>query len=205
MPLLTARPALAAAARPAPPPRAGARAPGRLAASVPPRAASVDEAVTAPEAGVEVEVREGGEKGCVWGGEGHSDWGFDVADHPVQPTPAPLPPPQYPPPAPAYVKPTPGAAAATKFRLAFALPWRRFKRDSVLVVPLAGSIGDKRGGRFSSAATLPQITRALEKAAYDPRVAAVYLKIDPLAAGWAKLGEIRDYVKLFKASGKVRE
>jgi protease-4 len=164
----------------------------------------VDEAVTAPEAGVEVEVREGGESGVCGEGRETQRLGVRRGRPPRPTTPAPFLP-QYPPPAPAYVKPTPGAAAATKFRLAFALPWRRFKRDSVLVVPLAGSIGDKRGGRFSSAATLPQITRALEKAAYDPRVAAVYLKIDPLAAGWAKLGEIRDYVKLFKASGKVRE
>lgn len=47
-----------------------------------------------------------------------------------------------------------------------------------------------------------QLTRALEKAAYDPRIKAVYLRIDPLAAGWAKLQEISEYVELFNASGK---
>ena len=31
---------------------------------------------------------------------------------------------------------------------------------------------------------------ALKKAAYDPRVAGVYLKVSPLAAGWAKLQEV---------------
>ena len=114
----------------------------------------------------------------------------------------PLSPQSPPPPTPLYTPPTPGAAAATKFRLAFALPWRRFKSNSVLVIPLGGAIGDKRTGRFGSATTLPQITRALEKAAYDPRVSAVWLKIEPLSSGWAKLKEIRDYIALARASGK---
>ena len=47
-----------------------------------------------------------------------------------------------------------------------------------------------------------QLTRALEKAAYDPRIKAVYLKIDILSVGWAKLQEISEYLELFNASGK---
>lgn len=110
--------------------------------------------------------------------------------------------PSPPPSQPAFTPPTPGALLATKTRLLFALPWRRFKKGAVLAVDLQGSVGDKRGGRFSSALTLPQLTRALEKAAYDPRVSGVYLKVGPLGAGWAKLQEVVAHIHLFRASGK---
>ena len=39
-------------------------------------------------------------------------------------------------------------------------------------------------------------------AAYDPRVAGICLKIEPLAVGWGKLQEIADALAIFKASGK---
>ena len=53
---------------------------------------------------------------------------------------------------------TAGAKGAIKFRLAFALPWRRFKSDSVLVLDVSGGIGEKRTGRFApSALTMPQV------------------------------------------------
>ena len=59
---------------------------------------------------------------------------------------------------------TAGAKGAIKFRLAFALPWRRFKSDSVLVLDVAGGIGEKRAGRFApSALTMPQVRRRREK------------------------------------------
>ena len=49
---------------------------------------------------------------------------------------------------------------------------------------------------------MPQICEALIKAAYDPRIKGLYLKIGPLGAGWAKLKEIRDHLSLFRESGK---
>jgi hypothetical protein len=58
-------------------------------------------------------------------------------------------------------------------------------------VQLGGGITEKRQGRFAGANSMPQITGALKKAAYDPRVSGIYLKISPLSAGWAKLQEIR--------------
>jgi hypothetical protein len=59
---------------------------------------------------------------------------------------------------PTFDKKTAGAKAAIKFRLAFALPWRRFKSDSVLVLEVSGAIGEKRAGRFApSALTMPQV------------------------------------------------
>ena len=67
---------------------------------------------------------------------------------------------------------------------------------------LSGSIGDKRTGRFGDAFSLPQICEALIKAAYDPRVKGLYLKIGPVGAGWAKLKEVRDHLRLFRESGK---
>ncbi|KAG6413759.1 hypothetical protein SASPL_126473 [Salvia splendens] len=55
---------------------------------------------------------------------------------------------------------------------------------------------------FSRALSLPQICRNFEKAAYDPRVADIYLHIDNLSCGWGKLDEIRRHILDFKKSGK---
>jgi len=75
----------------------------------------------------------------------------------------------------------------------------------VLVIKAEGAIGEKpSGGRFfgGSTLTVPQICAALEKAAYDPRIEGVALRIGPLAVGWAKLQEIGEAMALFRASGK---
>jgi hypothetical protein len=40
----------------------------------------------------------------------------------------------------------------------------------------------RRARRFGSAQSVPQVCRALQKAAYDPRVCGVLFKISPLAA-----------------------
>ena len=69
-------------------------------------------------------------------------------------------------------------------------------------VQIAGGIGDKKTGRFGDAFSLPQICESLIKAAYDPRIKGLYLKIGPLGAGWAKLKEVRDHLTLFRESGK---
>lgn len=67
---------------------------------------------------------------------------------------------------------------------------------------IAGGIGDKQTGRFGDAYSLPQICEALIKAAYDPRIKGLYLKLGPVGAGWAKLKEVRDHLRLFQESGK---
>ncbi|RHN65127.1 putative peptidase S49, ClpP/crotonase-like domain-containing protein [Medicago truncatula] len=41
------------------------------------------------------------------------------------------------------------------------------------------------------------------KAAYDHRISAVYLRIDTLNCGWAKLDEIRRQILNFRKSGKL--
>ena len=54
---------------------------------------------------------------------------------------------------------------------------------------------------FSSTLSLPKVTENLRKAAVDPRISGLVLKIDPLSCGWAKVEEIRRHIKLFKKSG----
>ena len=42
-----------------------------------------------------------------------------------------------------YEEPSGGQKAWTNVKLAFALPWRRFKKDSVLVLKLSGDIAEQ--------------------------------------------------------------
>lgn len=56
--------------------------------------------------------------------------------------------------------------------------------------------------RLSQATSMPAICESLRKAALDPRIKGVYLNIDVLGAGWAKVQEIRTYLDFFKKSGK---
>lgn len=69
----------------------------------------------------------------------------------------------------------------TNFKLAFALPWRRFKPEAVLTFKLEGEISDKLQGRFSPGFSMPQILDSLEKAAVDPRIKGIAVEINPLA------------------------
>lgn len=52
---------------------------------------------------------------------------------------------------------------------------------------LSGALPDVPQGRFSSAMSMPLLTEALKKAAADPRIRGIAVKIDPLSIGWAKL------------------
>ena len=64
---------------------------------------------------------------------------------------------------------------------------RRFKSGSVLTLKLGGAIAEQPQGRFSSSPSLPQLCECLRKAALDPRVKGLVVKVDPLAVGWGKL------------------
>ena len=55
------------------------------------------------------------------------------------------------------------------------------------ILQLDGDIAEQKGGRFSSPLSVPQLKEALEKAAYDPRIRGIHLKIGSVSAGWAKL------------------
>lgn len=87
-------------------------------------------------------------------------------------------------------------------RLLLSMPWKRVARGSVLCMELGGPIAEIKQGRFAQSISLPQICENLKKAAHDPRIVGIYLKIDPLQCGWAKLQEIKRHIQLFRESGK---
>ncbi|KAJ3694775.1 hypothetical protein LUZ60_000152 [Juncus effusus] len=89
-----------------------------------------------------------------------------------------------------------------KLRMLIAPPWQRVRKNSVLSMKLQGDISDQIKTRFSSGLSLPQICENFIKAAYDPRIKGIYLHIDPLSCGWAKVDEIRRHILDFKKSGK---
>ncbi|KAL2479102.1 Serine protease SPPA [Forsythia ovata] len=89
-----------------------------------------------------------------------------------------------------------------KLKMLFAFPWERVKKGSVLTMKIRGEISDQLKSRFSSGLSLPQICENFIKAAYDPRIAGIYLHIEPLSCGWGKVEEIRRHILDFKKSGK---
>ncbi|KAI8528749.1 hypothetical protein RHMOL_Rhmol12G0171300 [Rhododendron molle] len=88
-----------------------------------------------------------------------------------------------------------------KLRMLIEFPWRRVRKGSVLTMQLRGQVSDQLKSRFSSGLSLPQICENFIKAAYDPRIAGVYLHIEPLNCGWGKVEEIRRHILDFKKSG----
>lgn len=90
-----------------------------------------------------------------------------------------------------------------KLRMLTALPWQRVKKGSLLTIRLSGTISEQLGSRFSTVLSIPQISENLRKAASDPRISGLVLKVEPLACGWGKVEEIKRHVELFKQSGKL--
>ncbi|KAF5730225.1 serine protease SPPA chloroplastic-like [Tripterygium wilfordii] len=87
-----------------------------------------------------------------------------------------------------------------KLKMLIALPWERVPKGSILTMKLRGQISDQLKSRFSSGLSLPQICENFIKAAYDPRISGIYLHIEPLDCGWAKVEEIRRHILDFKKS-----
>ncbi|CAL0307162.1 unnamed protein product [Lupinus luteus] len=87
-----------------------------------------------------------------------------------------------------------------KLKMLIAFP--RIRNDTVYTFKLRGQISDQLNSRLSRGLSLPQICDNFIKAAYDPRISAIYLHIDSLSCGWAKLDEIRRHILDFKKSGK---
>lgn len=76
-------------------------------------------------------------------------------------------------------------------------------RGTVLQIRLQGTIGEiAHQGPFLGPVTVREIDEALRRAADDPRVAAVFLDVGPLAGGYGKAQEIRTAVHRFRDSGK---
>ncbi|XP_019451904.1 PREDICTED: serine protease SPPA, chloroplastic-like [Lupinus angustifolius] len=88
-----------------------------------------------------------------------------------------------------------------KLKMLIAFP--RIRHDTVYTFKLRGQISDQLNSRFSRGLSLPQICDNFIKAAYDPRISAIYLHIDSLSCGWGKLDEIRRHILDFKKSGKI--
>jgi protease IV len=93
------------------------------------------------------------------------------------------------------------------------------QNQSILTVDLARSITDSEpqqtarevvndliSGDFSESLTLRKVTTAIDQAAQDPRILAIYLRSNSTAAnnpsGYAILKEVRDALVRFKGSGK---
>lgn len=91
---------------------------------------------------------------------------------------------------------------AVKLRMLTALPWERVPNGSVLTMKLRGEISDQLKSSYSPGISLPQICENFIKAAYDPRISAIYLHIESLKCGWGKVEEIRRHILEFKKSGK---
>ncbi|CAN1831994.1 Serine protease SPPA, chloroplastic [Linum perenne] len=89
-----------------------------------------------------------------------------------------------------------------KLRLLVAPPWQRVAQGSVLCMSLAGTITDVKGRWLSPELTLPEICESFAKAANDPRISGIFLKINNIDCGWAKLDEIRRHILKFRESGK---
>ncbi|KAI7736142.1 hypothetical protein M8C21_009733 [Ambrosia artemisiifolia] len=101
-----------------------------------------------------------------------------------------------------FEKPGAWKSFLVKLRMLIAYPWQRVRKGSVLTLKLRGQISDQVKTRFSSGLSLPQICENLIKAAYDPRISGVYLHIETLNCGWAKIEEIRRHILDFRKSGK---
>lgn len=72
---------------------------------------------------------------------------------------------------------------------------------SALVLKLDGSLPDRaqpKQGPLARALTLTGITDCFDKAANDPRIAGIVLRIGSIGAGWAKLQELREALHLFQ-------
>ena len=69
------------------------------------------------------------------------------------------------------------------------------------LVRCAVQVSEQLMGLGGSTVALPKLLENLEKAAVDPRVAALAVRIDTLSIGWGKVDEIRRYINLFKKSG----
>ncbi|XP_028780581.1 serine protease SPPA, chloroplastic-like [Neltuma alba] len=90
-----------------------------------------------------------------------------------------------------------------KLKTLIAFPLEGVRRGSILTMKLRGRISEQLKSPFSQGLSLPQICENFSKAAYDPRISGIYLHIDNLNCGWAKVEEIRRQILNFKRSEKI--
>lgn len=99
----------------------------------------------------------------------------------------------------------------TQFNLWRQAFWKKIKGKVIIKAKISGSIGlesEKRGFSFGSPPdlfsvdNLEQITSLFQYSAHDPRVKAIFIEIESLNCGYAKLQEIRRAMNYFRQSGK---
>ena len=87
-------------------------------------------------------------------------------------------------------------------------PWNAFPPGTCLCMQLGDDIPEKAStgglpfGGQGRGVTLPGVVDNMRKAAMDPRISGMYLKINPLTCGYGKLCEIRRQIAHFRKSGK---
>ena len=96
--------------------------------------------------------------------------------------------------------------AGLAVRRALVKPWRKIKKRSVLCLTLGGELPEVEAGGFaaklSSKPTLPGLCASLTAAAHDPKVTGLFVQLEPVAMGWAKVEEVRRHLHYFRQSGK---
>lgn len=85
----------------------------------------------------------------------------------------------------------------------------RLSKGTILVAKIGGSMPDAEPARtlFSvmgrqSGTSLEALTSALRLAAHDPRIGGVFVVVEALSCGWAKLLEIRRHLHYVQDAGK---
>lgn len=114
-------------------------------------------------------------------------------------------------PLPRYVEFTTQQFRKTQFNLWRQAFWKKIKGKVIIKAKIGGTIGlepEQRGFSFGSAPdlfpvdNLEQIIQLFQYSAHDPRVKAIFIEIESLNCGYAKLQEIRRAMNYFKQSGK---
>ncbi|QDZ20051.1 serine protease [Chloropicon primus] len=83
-------------------------------------------------------------------------------------------------------------------------PWKGVPPGTALCMSIGDAVPESSGGSnpFKKEATLPRITMNIKKAASDPTICGLYLKITPLSCGYGKLQELRRAIEEFRLCGK---
>merc|ERR1712176_1157603 len=83
-------------------------------------------------------------------------------------------------------------------------PWKAIAPGTVLCMNVGDAVPESSGSDnpFRKDVTLPRVISNMKKAARDPRICGMYLKITPLSCGYGKIEELRRQIESFRASGK---
>ncbi|CAN1171184.1 Serine protease SPPA, chloroplastic [Linum perenne] len=85
-----------------------------------------------------------------------------------------------------------------KLRLLIAPPWQRVAHGSVLCMEIGGTITDVKGRWFSTEQALPEICENFGKAANDPRISGIFVRISFLECVYEKMGLEPQWVRIGK-------